>query len=373
MNSFSREKIRLMKMRGTGIFPKSLFIVFALVGAIIIWNLKRLGFSQTITAFTPVLFIISYCSIAYYSRLFYITEERIGDNAYYLGFLYTLSSLSYALHVFTLDESASEQMITSFSVALWSTIAGIAARVFLSQLRQDPNDIEKEARIKIADTANHLASELHQSAILFNTYRKSIEQTMTEAFDRINKEAEGAVTANVEKLVSNTNTISENLNNRFLALNENSKKLNIATSNIAISMEKLDSRINSVFSGIETSSEVINDISSRQTKLVETVSQEFTNLVLNTKVLNEQLSTLKDQTRNLLKATDDGKDFVNKISGYADSMEAIASRQQQIINTISNHANKLRDELERSRGYTNEVHQSFVNMTKSLTEKLGSE
>ena len=47
-----------------------------------------------------------------------------GDNMYYLGFLYTLSSLAVAITI-----SEAEQILANFGVAISSTILGIAARV----------------------------------------------------------------------------------------------------------------------------------------------------------------------------------------------------------------------------------------------------
>ena len=370
MKYINYDNMKLLKNRGTGLFPKSLFILFSLVGFIAIWNMKSHGVSQTLTAFTPVCFIVGYCLLACQFRAVYLSEEKIGDNAYYLGFLYTLSSLSYALYAFTANDSASEQMINSFSVALWSTIAGIAARVFLSQLRQDPNDIEKEARKKIAETATFLTTELHQSAIAFTTYRNSIDQTLKESTEKVNQDITEIISNSVTRITSSSNEASLKINTYFEDITSNSKKLNSATSKILSSIDQLDKRINSAFAGIEESTLTINSVATNQCKLVESVAMEFTSLVTNIKILNEEICMLKTKADTINNASISVKDFSERLNGYAKSIEAVGLNQFQIIDNISDHSVKLKEQLDKSRDYTNQVHQSLVTMTKNLTEKI---
>ena len=64
--------------------------------------------------------------------------SRSGDDLYYLGLLFTLVSLTYALVVlFLIDEADADladrtyELIGSFGIALLSTVAGILGRIIL--------------------------------------------------------------------------------------------------------------------------------------------------------------------------------------------------------------------------------------------------
>ena len=42
----------------------------------------------------------SYALLALVTKRYRLREDKVGDNIYYLGFLFTLVSLAYALHVY---------------------------------------------------------------------------------------------------------------------------------------------------------------------------------------------------------------------------------------------------------------------------------
>ena len=67
-------------------------------------------------------------------------QPRLGDEIYYLGLLYTLTSLCVALvSLFLLDgneqslEKRTDEMIGSFGIALLTTMAGIVIRMTLQR------------------------------------------------------------------------------------------------------------------------------------------------------------------------------------------------------------------------------------------------
>lgn len=63
--------------------------------------------------------------------------ETVGDNAYYLGFLFTLASLGVSL--WSIDQAGSDLVggvVAGFGVALSSTVLGVAARMTLVRLAQ---------------------------------------------------------------------------------------------------------------------------------------------------------------------------------------------------------------------------------------------
>jgi hypothetical protein len=67
---------------------------------------------------------------------------KLAINLYYIGFLYTLTSLGVSLWQFSSTEGA-ETIVTNFGVAIASTIFGVALRVLFNQMRQDPVEVER--------------------------------------------------------------------------------------------------------------------------------------------------------------------------------------------------------------------------------------
>ena len=118
------------------------------------------GFSAAVLA--------AYAVLAYTSTSLRLEPEVIGDNTYYLGFLFTLTSLSVTLYfvVQAGDQDRAKlipEVISGFGVALVSTIVGVFIRVLMMQFRLDVVSRERETRVEIDDAARRLRGELTQA------------------------------------------------------------------------------------------------------------------------------------------------------------------------------------------------------------------
>ena len=95
--------------------------------------------------------------------------DQAGDNAYYLGLLFTLMSMAFALYEFAnalqgansaAETSGTAVIIGNFGIALASTIMGIFLRVLLHQMRVDPADVESMTRIELSDASKRVRANL---------------------------------------------------------------------------------------------------------------------------------------------------------------------------------------------------------------------
>lgn len=371
----SREKKKLILDKGTGVLPKSLFMGFALGGALMIWVLKMLGLSQFITVAVPVSCIISYCVLAYKIDSFFLTEEKIGDNAYYLGFLYTLTSLSYALWMFSSGNNAPEYIIGSFGVALWSTIVGIAGRVFFSQLRNDPNDIERSARVRVAETASNLAAELHQATVAFNSYTRSLQQSVEEAYIDLNKKMEAQIYESCARINEVSNTVADGISKKYDQL-DSTIELLVKSSNQAVnSFDKMGQNIDLSTANIESAVTNLAKVVNQQAQDTQNVSLSLNGMLRDLAALSQKLGELNTNSSGLDSLSKNVSSLSNQIhellKSYSLGLATVTEEQKLLIAKMSEHANALEKQLERSRQYTNDTHQSLAQMTRNLAEKLG--
>src|ERR1700722_8663711 len=124
---------------------KGLFALVAVLGFASILLLKVRGTNADLVATGAVILMIAYGFTAFQFRRVRLRPDRLGDNFYYLGFVYTLASLSAAL--LQLRGGAKiEELLGSFGIALFTTIIGIAGRVLFVQMRGDIDDVEDEVR-----------------------------------------------------------------------------------------------------------------------------------------------------------------------------------------------------------------------------------
>src|SRR5260221_10518894 len=118
------------------------FFVALVVGGAGIALFKEAGMSQISTTAFPVVIMAAYAGIAYVTKRFRLRADRVGENLYYLGFLYTLISLAISLIQFETSPDVTHEIITNFGVAIFTTIFGLGFRVLFYQMREDPVEYE---------------------------------------------------------------------------------------------------------------------------------------------------------------------------------------------------------------------------------------
>src|SRR5262245_55714144 len=123
-------------------FGAVLFLGFVLIGAgYIVWA-KLASISALQVTAIPLGLMVLYALALGLARYFRLRDDQAGDNLYYLGFLYTLTSLGVSLWQFSVNHGA-EGIVTNFGIAISSTILGVALRVVFNQMRQDPVEVER--------------------------------------------------------------------------------------------------------------------------------------------------------------------------------------------------------------------------------------
>jgi len=183
MKARSLSPRRLFRTRISEAFDKMFFIVIFAAGAATIWTTKSYEVDPLAIALFVVFLLLLYVSICAFTRIGRIREDVIGDNVYYLGFLFTLVSLGFALWQVrdVRDEELVRLLLSSFGIALLSTIAGIFLRVFVNQFRLDPVEVERDVRLELVDVATQLKSQLYATMNAFSDANTTIAQLVRES------------------------------------------------------------------------------------------------------------------------------------------------------------------------------------------------
>lgn len=121
-------------------------------------------------------------------------HPRLGDEVYYLGLLYTLTSLCAALvTLFLLQgteqtlERRTDEMIGSFGIALLTTMAGIVLRMDLQGHAPEDQDVDvsrdleryaRELRRQLESSANAFASHANKTILQAKTTHAHMDELM---------------------------------------------------------------------------------------------------------------------------------------------------------------------------------------------------
>ncbi|AWM06088.1 hypothetical protein [Bradyrhizobium symbiodeficiens] len=170
-----------------GLLSGLLFFAVVIMGSGYIVFSKLHEFPAFYVTSVPVLIMVGYALLLGVARLFRLRDDQSGDNLYYMGFLFTLTSLAVSLYQFKSEDGAAEQIVQNFGVAIASTIAGISLRILFNQMRRDPVEVEATARLELAEASRRVKRELESTVLEFGYFRRMTQQSITDALDEINE------------------------------------------------------------------------------------------------------------------------------------------------------------------------------------------
>lgn len=165
-------------------FSAIVFMLFVVAGLAYIMVAKLGGVGQIYVTFVPVLTMISYALLIWLAKSLRLRDDQAGDNLYYMGFLFTLTSLGVSLYQFNATRAA-EEIVQNFGIAIGSTITGVALRVVYNQMRQDPIEVERIMRLELADAARRVRRELDSTVVEFGYVRRSAQQAALDSFSHV--------------------------------------------------------------------------------------------------------------------------------------------------------------------------------------------
>ena len=173
-----------------GLDKAVLFLAF-LAGVVgTIW-LKLVEVPVLLVALFPVAVLVLYVAACLTLRDIGTEPETIGDNSYYLGFLFTLASLAVTLFrikdISADDADLIPMVISGFGVALSSTIGGVFLRVFLLQLRPDIVARDRAARRDLATGARELREAMLHASRVLKDVAVETQQHVAERNDKMSK------------------------------------------------------------------------------------------------------------------------------------------------------------------------------------------
>jgi hypothetical protein len=168
-----------------GLINGLVYFAVVLLGCGYIVFSKLHDFGALYVTSIPVVVMIGYALLLALARLLRLRDDQSGDNLYYMGFLFTLTSLAVSLYQFSATGSA-EQIVQNFGVAIASTICGIALRIFFNQMRRDPIEVEHAARLELAEASRRVKRELESTVLEFSYFRRATQQSMSDALDEVN-------------------------------------------------------------------------------------------------------------------------------------------------------------------------------------------
>lgn len=334
-------------LRGIAVLLAS--FLFGVTSLIVIKIAADLG---ALTNALAVLFtataLISYAVASYFSNQTKIEPETIGDNCYYLGFLFTLTSLSIALFQISRlgdDVLAYRQLISGFGVALSSTIIGVFLRVMLLQGRHDLSAREREARLSLNQATSELRGVLAHSIAEMKNFSVETTQLLSETAVAISKVAEDSRDIQRSAISAETTKSLASIEGKLSAVNEliarqMSDVLSGVAQNASAQVQVFAQR--SMAESKEMAAEIRAEISMTKEQIAGLVSE-----------FSASASSLAKSIEGVVRAVDAFKKSTASSAGdFAEDLSVtirgLGDKSKEIHDTLK-HVQSLSQELERAR------------------------
>jgi len=224
------------------------FLIAALLGGAALVVLKYFAIDQLYITVTACAIIVAYWLIVATVPALRIREDQLGDNCYYLGFLFTLASLAYALYQFGLAgsmEGSVEQIVANFGLALGSTITGILLRVLINQARRDVLETEQDARMALADAVVRLRTEIDDAVLAMGAFCRAAQQIAGEQIGTAAKETSNVLERSVARVGDTSQAAIRQIDSAFGQFHDHAAQLNATAGATADAMGQMLSTIES--------------------------------------------------------------------------------------------------------------------------------
>lgn len=305
-----------------------LAFLFGVLGGLL---LKSLGAHPFVTAGYAAFILVLYAIAAWAGGRIKIEPETIGDNCYYLGFLFTLSSLAFTLYQMS-DPSATDgkaveipTVISGFGVALSSTIVGVFLRVFMMQLR--PDFVAKDREVRADINRSYGEFKKNMSGILAQMKAFSTEsiQMAAERDERLAQSTEDFVKDHQDALVQSADKLAKNME---AAMTDASQKSMAAMTEVA---RKTATDASKVISSLTEEIEKLRtEIARHETLASQEVAVRHTKMKVELDASAEQLRTHVSSMAGYVEAVDLVSEAMTKTLKPAIDLAAATLAKQDV-------------------------------------------
>jgi len=319
--------------------------------------------------------------------------DQAGDNAYYLGLLFTLVSMVIALIEFetitggetgpAIITSGPNNILSNFGIALASTITGIFLRVVLHQMRIDPADVEGMARIDLAEASRKVQASIELVTNDLGRFHEELRQKSYDLVKSLVEDASNSVIALGKEVERATNEMIVSTGSVHKNVLEQTEGLTKLLSETAAEAAGAIERLRAVEQPPVTLSRRFEkvaktlDITNNQTERISTALQGTAD---SAKVAVEGISQAASDLRRIAEqmvnsqAAEDKRlgASANSVINALDSVSLRLERDRQFISKIEEENKRFADESNRAQMAAIEVLKRLTEVTRGVTLALNA-
>lgn len=126
-----------------------------------------------------------------------VSDEKFADSCYYLGFIFTITSIIFSLFDLPQIGTKIQDIAVRFGASMVSTVFGLGVRVYLVGFQKEAADALKDAEGAVVEAANRFQEQLRMSMERFQAFQTAVDDATAHTVERVNLQMEKATEAHV--------------------------------------------------------------------------------------------------------------------------------------------------------------------------------
>jgi len=350
---------------------KPLFVVTLILGLFVYILAAHFGVTGVMLHSLPIAAMLVYSGAVYIIPKSW-RDVSDADNAYYMGFIFTMTSLGVALYQNETDAENNinvSKLIQSFGIALSSTIVGIFLRILISPRRQDIDSEEISARMALEESVHGFCNILNDSTqtikVTYEAHITGFTQSLSQASDRL---VSGVDTFNLKASTVFNDMIDLLDNSLPKTLNHCSESFSHLCDSVERNTAKIQNTLDVQLAAIVKTNELIKEHGNQ--------------LEASSKSMSEALDTLTARISNVKIDRDTIESHVNSVFAVYQSAAKMAASSllqttealRPIIDELVELPAKVDVYVDSKNEYQNnlraQIEQSFLNISDLLNRNL---
>lgn len=313
----------------------------------------------------PLLVMTAYIVLGHFRRDNDVTDDKFADTCYYLGFIFTITSIVFCLFDLPNIGTRIQDIAVRFGAAMVSTVFGLGVRVYLVSFKKDVADAINDAEDAILDATRRFTEQLNIAVERLQDFESKVDTAAKASVERVNMQVENLSKNHAEKLTTFfTELVAQNQTAFTEALGEvreASQRLSESVdgysegmrANLASIEAKVGAFSDAVTHRLKTTTfpddyfarqlnEPLSQLKASSTAIADGVKATFHEVNESTVVLSAALKKLKDKAGatedslgTVLKLTQQQHAMLDATRGQLETMEQLAAGLLKFDNTLT--------------------------------------
>lgn len=158
------------------------------------------GFPWSLGFWTPLALMSAYIVLGLQRRDNDVADEKFADTCYYLGFIFTITSIIFSLFDLPNIGTKIQEIAVRFGAAMVSTVLGLGVRVYLVSFKQDVADAIKDAEEAVIEASHKFREQLVITFERLRDFESQVDIASKATVERVNMQVEALSKNHADKL-----------------------------------------------------------------------------------------------------------------------------------------------------------------------------